>query len=92
MYGCIDEQGFWLLDRWTELIPMTMTEGSCLVFRVICDLPLGRHQVISVWNNQNHFFVPSILVLLCLWHLDLRIKFLKYRENLDFFFTLFSDS
>ncbi|KAE9453628.1 hypothetical protein C3L33_14510, partial [Rhododendron williamsianum] len=39
-----DEQGFWLFDRWTEPIPMTMTEGSCLVFRVICDLPLGRHQ------------------------------------------------
>ncbi|KAF7123707.1 hypothetical protein RHSIM_Rhsim12G0182200 [Rhododendron simsii] len=39
-----DEQGFWLFDRWTELIPMTMTEGSCLVFRVIWDLPLGRHQ------------------------------------------------
>ncbi|KAI8529304.1 hypothetical protein RHMOL_Rhmol12G0214900 [Rhododendron molle] len=56
-----DEQGFWLFDRWTELIPMTMTEGSCLVFRVICDLPLGRHQykflVDDAWryNDQQPF-------------------------------------
>ena len=43
--------------RRTVQTRMSLMEGSSSIFQLICDLPPGSHQVISIWS-KTHFILP----------------------------------